>query len=166
MRTILLASAAIIGLTGCSSERSGTITTEDGETSYKVDPGTGDVSMNVTGPDGEQMTLNSGSDVAADLPDGFTVYPGAKVVSSAVINQGDGKSAIIAMTTSDSAEKMTAFYRSQAEAAGVKISTELNDGNTRMIAGEGANGIGLTFTTNVSGEGTSGQLMIGEGIGG
>jgi len=165
MRTLLTLSAAALLLTACGSSDEGTIEAEDGETvAYEVDRDGGDTSMRITGEDGQEMVINSGTGSAVDLPDGFSLYPGASVVSTTTMNQGDGQGALVIMQSDSSPEDMVSFYRRQAEAAGVQIQMEMTTNGSMMIGGEGENG--QTFSFNASGADgtTTGQLVVGQGL--
>ena len=77
-RTILVAATSLL-LAACGSERSGSYETEDGEkVDYSVDAGSGESSIDIKSDDGN-MKIRAGADVAVDLPDGFSDYPGAEV---------------------------------------------------------------------------------------
>lgn len=167
MQKSFLVFVSALGLAACGGERSGTIETEDGETvEYSVDSGDGEMTATFQTGDGEG-SIRSGSDVAVDLPDGFSVYPGAKVVTNTVMNTPDGKGAMVVMESDASPEEMVAFYKTAAEKAGFKIGMEMTTDSNVMIAGESAaNGdnptSGFSFSAGREGDKTSGQLMIGD----
>jgi ABC-type glycerol-3-phosphate transport system substrate-binding protein len=104
----------------------------------------GDTRIALQGDDGERVTIQGGQSGQTDLPDGFTVYPGATVTSSTTINTGTGGGVIMVMSSPDGAEKVIDFYRTQAEAAGVTISQNATAGNNRIIGGQSADGLALT----------------------
>ncbi len=165
MRTLLTLSAATVLLAACGGSDEGTIETEDGETvAYEVDRDGGDTSMRITGEDGQEMVINSGTSSAVDLPDGYSLYPGADVVSTTTMNQGDGQGALVIMQSDSTPQDIIAFYRRQAEATGVRIQMEMTTNGSMMIGGEGEDG--QTFSFNASGtEGTTtGQLVVGQGL--
>ena len=88
---LVMAATAALGLAACGSETSGEFTTEDGKDGeYTIDKETGETSMTITDEDGE-ASLRAGSNVPVNLPDGFTLFPGSKVVNNAVVNQPDGQ---------------------------------------------------------------------------
>jgi hypothetical protein len=170
MRAIALfvAGTAALALAACGSETSGEFTTEDGETAeYTVDEDSGETSMTVKGPDGT-ATLRSGAEVPVSLPDGFSLYPGSKVVTNTVVKQADGQGTMVMFETDAAADKVIAHYREQAKAAGFDIQLEMNTNGTLMIGGE-RKGDGSTLSVTASageGAGTSGQLIIGSKTGG
>jgi hypothetical protein len=170
MRAIALfvAGTAALALAACGSETSGEFTTEDGETAeYTVDEDSGETSMTVKGPDGT-ATLRSGAEVPVSLPDGFSLYPGSKVVTNTVVKQADGQGTMVMFETDAAADKVIAHYREQAKAAGFDIQLEMNANGTQMIGGERkSDGATLSVTASASEDaGTSGQLIIGSKTGG
>ena len=162
---ITVAAAALL-LSACGSETSGEFTTEEGETGeYLIDSEDGEATMTVTSPDGD-ITMRSGADVPVDLAGGFTLIPGAKVVSNTVINQADGKGSLVTFTSDKSPQEIADFYRKQAESAGIaiQIETSMNDG--KMLGGENeATGTTFSITAYPGDDGTSGQLTISEEAG-
>ncbi len=165
MRKVSVISAATgaLLLAACGSSDEGTIVTEDGETvEYDVDGDGGDAQITMRGEDGEEVVINSGSGASgADLPDGYSLYPGASVVSTATINQADGQGTMVMMQSDASPEDMVSFYRNQAEGAGITIQMEMTTNGNAMIAGEGEGGTSFSFNATPSDDGTLGQLMVG-----
>jgi hypothetical protein len=160
MRKFSLGIAALL-LAGCGSSDSGTVETEDGTVEYDVERGGGEAQMRFTDDEGNETTINAGADVAASLPDGFTVYPGAQVASSTVMSGNEGQGSMTVMTSSASPQDMIAHYRRQAEAAGFAIEMEMTTNDTMMIGGEGPGGQSFSFNASPSGGETTGMLMIG-----
>jgi hypothetical protein len=159
--TAILGSGMVL-LAACSSEKSGTITTEDGTAEYRVDQSTGETSMTITTDDGK-ATMRSGSDIPVSLPKGFSLFPGTKVLSNTVVNQPGGSGSMVMFETDASAQQVMAHYKQQAEKAGFKIELEANMGGTVMIAGK-READGGSFSVNASpdDEGkTTGQLIVG-----
>jgi hypothetical protein len=157
---------AVLGLSACSSERSGEFTTEEGDTgSYSVDPDSGETNMTITTDEGT-TTLRSGSDVPIDLPLGFSVYPGAEVTSNAVVDHNGGEGSMVIFDTSDSPDDVVSFYREQAEAAGIEIKVDLTINDGRMLGGEGSDGEVFTINVSANEQGANGQLMVGDKLGG
>ena len=91
-------------------------------------------------------------------------YPDAQVVSTTTMNQADGQGALLIMQSDSSPEQMVTFYRRQAEAAGIEIGMEMNSNGNLMIAGESEDGATFSFNASSSGEGTTGQLVVGQGL--
>ena len=61
-------------------------------------------------------------------------------------------------------EEMVTFYRSQAKNAGVEIGMEMNSNGSMMVAGETEDGGTFSFNASSSGDGTTGQLVVGQGL--
>ena len=161
------AGSAALLLTACGSETSGEFTTEDGENAeYTIDKDSGETSMTIKGADGT-ATLRSGAEVPVSLPDGFSLYPGAKVVTNTVVKQPDGQGTMVMFETADPGDKVIAHFREQAKKAGFDIQLEMNTNGTQMIGGERKDGSTLSVTASPGGEaGTTGQLIIGSKSGG
>ena len=157
----VLAGGAAVMLAACGSETSGEFTTESGENAeYTIDEDTGETSMTIKGEDGE-ATLRSGADVPVTLPDGFTLFPGSKVVTNTVVDQPDGKGTMVTFETDAPADKVVAHYRDAAKAAGFDIQLEMTTNGTMMVGGERkADGSSLSVTAT-GGEPTTGQIIIG-----
>lgn len=160
MRKLAILSGALV-LAACGSSESGTIETEDGTVEYEADTDGDGVEMSFTDDDGNETTLVSGSDVEVDLPDGFSIYPGAEVVQSTVIDGAEGQGSMIMMTSSDAPQDMVDHFRSQAEAAGIDIQMEMTSGDTRIIGGEGPDDRFFSFTVSSDGGENTGMLTIG-----
>lgn len=160
MRKIGFGIATALLLAGCGDSDSGTIETEDGTVEYDAGQSGGEAQIRFTDKDGNETVINSGTDVAANLPDGFTVYPGAQVVSGTVVNEAEGRGSMTVMTSSDTPQQMAAHFRRQAEAAGFAIELEMTGSDTVTIGGEAADGRAFTFNGGRSGEVTTGMLMV------
>lgn len=168
MRFVLTSAicASALALAACGSERSGTITNEDGETvEYSVDGSSADsATMRITGPDGEEVIARTGADAPADLPAGFSLYPGAKVLSNMTVsNAAEGTGSTISFESTDSPEKVAKFYRDQAESAGIAIQIDANMNGAHMVAGENeADETSFMVNASQNDDGlTVAQLMIG-----
>lgn len=159
---LAMAGMAALLLAGCGSEGSGTVEDENGEVAhYKVDESSGEVNATLETADGT-ATMRSGADVPVELPRGFTIYPGAEVTTNTVFEQADANGALVTMKAEASPEEMVAFYRKQAEAAGVEISLNMNTDTMQMIGGDAPDGATFSFTATRKDDGTTAQLMVGE----
>ena len=159
----VLTGGAAVMLAACGSETSGEFTTESGENAeYTINEDSGETSMTIKGEDGE-ATLRSGADVPVTLPDGFTLFPGSKVVTNTVVDQPDGKGTMVTFETDAPADKVVAHYRDAAKAAGFDIQLEMTTNGTVMIGGErksDESSISVTATTGDD-SATTGQIIIG-----
>ena len=159
---LAIAGAAALLLAGCGSERSGMFETEGGETgAYSVDASGEEITATIKTPEGS-ATMQSGADVPVDLPRGFSIYPGAEIVTNTVFEQAGSKGALVTMESDAAAAEMIAFYRKQAEGAGIEIELNLDTDTMQMIGGKSADGSPFSFTATKQAEGTTGQLMVGE----
>ena len=167
-KSVMVLAGAALTLAACGSETSGEFTTEEGETAeYTIDKATGETTMTLES-DGGKATLRSGADVPVTLPDGFSLYPGAKVITNTIVDQPDGKGTMVMFETPDAAEAVIAHFRKQAEEAGFDIQIDANMNGSLMIGGERKqDGSTLSVTANThQGDATTGQLIIGSKKGG
>ncbi len=149
-------------LAACGGPGEGSFTNEDGETvDYDIDSSGEESTFTMRGDDGEEIEINTGTSVEADLPGGFTLYPGATVVSTSNVSVNEGKGTIVFMTSSDSPAELADFYKAQAEAAGIAINMENTSATSKMIAGQNEAGDSFTISANATDGGSSAQLMVG-----
>ena len=160
MRHYLTALAALT-LMSCGGPDEGEVTTADGKAEYTVDADGRDSEIRFTDTDGNETVINSGTAVEAELPDGFTVYPGARIVSNTTMSGAQGAGSLVSIASDDPLDEVVAFYRQQAEAAGVEIEMEMKNGEAVMIGGESPDGLFFSFNASPEGGGTSGVLMAG-----
>lgn len=164
MRFVLLTATALT-LAACGSETSGTFEGEDGERgSYTVDSDSGETTATITTEDGT-ATMQTGANVKADLPLGFTVYPGATVLSATNIDSEGEKGSMVMMESSDDPGEIAAFYKKQAEAAGIDIQMDMTVNDGKMLAGEGEDGETFSINATPGDDKTSAQLLVSEGLG-
>lgn len=166
LRTITIAAAAAL-VSACGSETSGEFTTDDGSTGeYTIDQSTGETTARIETDEGT-ATLRSGANVPVELSEGFSIYPGATVISNTVVSHGEGSGNMVMMETTDSPEEVAAHYRKQAEAAGVDIQIEMSINGGKMLGGEGPGGTMFSLNASRDGDGpTQAQLMLGSKLGG
>ncbi|WP_036857565.1 hypothetical protein [Erythrobacter cryptus] len=159
---LVMAGAALtLGLAGCGSEKSGEFTTpEGGKGEYTIDEKSGETRMTITSKEGK-ATLRSGADVPLSLPEGFSLFPGSKVVTNTVVDQPDGKGTLVSFEAAAPAEKVIAHYRDEAKAAGFAIELELTTNGTTMLGAQRKeDGTTLSVTAS-NGETTTGQIIFG-----
>lgn len=155
-----------LALAACGSSDSGKFETDDGETgSYHIDRSGDEADIHIKTDEGE-LHIQSGTGAEADLPRGYSLYPGAKVLSSTRMDRGGGKQGVqVTMQSKASAADMTAFYRKQAEAAGIDIKLEMKTGQGTMISGQAENGDVFSFNANPGDDGTVGSLTVASKMG-
>lgn len=164
VKRLLAMMAGTAMLAACGSDDTATVTIPDGEAEYTVNRDSGEADIQFRGGDGETVSIRSGANLAAELPDGFSIYRGAEVTNSTTLQSSDGAGINVMMTSSDSPERMVEFYRKQAEDAGFSVEMDMKTSNTHMISGR--NGTDGMFSFNAStgsSEETTGHLMIGAG---
>ncbi len=164
MHRIIGVCAATCLLAACGGSDERTIQTEDGEVTYDIDSDGGESTFTFEGEDGGELTMQTGSNVDADLPDGYSVYPGSTVVSSTNMKQADGEGSMVLMTTDDSPDEVVAYYRAQAEAVGITIQSEITANGNKLIGGEGPDGSTFSVNASPSDDGTTVQLLVGRGL--
>lgn len=159
--SLALSLALGLSLVACGSEQSGTFEDgEGGEGTYNVDTENGVTTSEITTPDGTAR-MESGAGVKANLPAGFSIMPGANTVSSSNITTEQGSGSMTMLEVAKPADEVIAFYRKQAEAAGITIQLEMNSNGTQVIGGEGKDGLAFSLTATEAEGKTSAQLMVG-----
>ena len=131
---------------------------------YVVDPETGATRASITNEDGTTIlrTRDGGEGAEAELPRGFTVYPDADIRSTVTVGRGERRSVTMTLASDASPEDMIAFYRAQAEGAGVTVDVQLATDTLSMIGGMAEDGTRFTFQAAREDSGTVGQLTVGQ----
>ena len=132
--------------------------------SYIVDGETGEISARIHREDGTVATMRSGEKVPVRLPAGFTLYPGAEVISNTHVRHGGGNGVLLTMRSGDDPQELAAFYHRQADAAGVAIEMQMKAGRTAMFAGKGPCDLAVSFNVSDETGETVAQLMVGTGM--
>jgi hypothetical protein len=91
--------------------------------------------------EGHEVQVTSSDDLTIELPDGFAPYPGARVNNSRVTVSDQGTKIEVTMQTGASTDQVISFYRQQAQAAGVEISTDEEVGVQRKLEGQAPDGL-------------------------
>ena len=158
-----LAPVAALGLlSACGSQESGSFTSEDGESGeYTIDTETGETTATIKTDEGT-ATMRSGSNVPVELPAGFSVYPGAQVLTNTIVNQAAGSGALVTMMSDDSPDAIAAFYKQQAVDAGIEIQMEMATNGGQILGGQSADGLTFSMIASPSGDGTTVQLTVGD----
>ena len=163
--TILTGAGAM--LAACSAEKSGTVTTPEGDTAeYTIDEASGETSMTIKTPQGD-ATMRSGEAVPVTLPDGFSLFPGSTVVTNTVVNNPDGAGTMVVFEAEAKAGDIIAHFKQAAQKAGYAIEVEATMNDTIMLAGKRKDsGASFMVSTGKMVDGkTSGQLVIGKETG-
>lgn len=87
-------------------------------------------------PQGEAAAIvRSGPEVPVSLPGGFTLYPGASVVSNTVVDRGGQRRVLLVIETPDPVEKVILHYRAEAHAAGMVVEVDLGGSERASFGG-------------------------------
>ena len=122
--------AATVMWTGAACRRSHTITTSDGTLSYQ-DKGKGAGTITVTGKDGKTATMSFNENkVPGDYPKDVPIYSPAKVVMAQ--SNPDKNARQLLLESSDGADKIIAFYKSELENHGWKTEASVGAGALTM----------------------------------
>ena len=119
--------------------------------------------------EGDAVTQQTGKDVKADLPKGFTTYPDATIVANTVTTVGNERQTTIMMDSAAMPAEIAAHYKDQAEDAGMEITVDLGfEANNSVAADRASDGLKLTVSASrgPEDEGTTVMLNIVEGQGG
>jgi hypothetical protein len=151
MRKMVIISVTSLLLAGCNSSDTG------------ASPNGGDdAQVRMNGDDGkEALNVSIGADLAVDMPKGYTLYPGANVITKSNVDQGDSTALVLVMSSKDSPEKLASFYRKQAEAAGVEFSMENTSEGAQTLMGKGPDDTVFSLSALADGSGTTAQLTVG-----
>lgn len=137
MKRILLAVGAmtVLAVAGCG---------DDDKTPAARTPASGATTGPASSPPTPAPAASDAGTSGASIPTFAALYPGAVVENPPVTAQGPGgPGGIVAFTTQDDPETVVAFYRSQAETAGLSTIASLTQGGARAYsAGDGASGAG------------------------
>ena len=131
--------------------------------SWETDPATGETRARINTEDGT-TTLVAGSQVVAQLPRGFTLYPGARILNTINIGREEGRGVLLSMESDDPPASLVDYYRREAQAAGVEVDLDLTTGAMRMIGGQGGTIGNFAFQASREGGRTTGQLTVESGL--
>lgn len=95
----------------------------------------------VDGANGENVTLRTGNAIAApaNLPEFTPLYPGARIESVLEGNGSAGRQGgMVAFRTSDSTEKVAAYYRARLDASGLPERNDVSLNGALILAASAA----------------------------
>lgn len=124
----------------------------------------GETRGSIASADGSVASMTSGPKAPAKLPDGFTVAPGLTVLNSTSVTRGKGSYVMLTMEGPVPVSDIVAFYRKQAEAAGITLTVDVVAPKATTIGGEGAGGRTFSLIATRSGENTGVQLTLSRGL--
>ncbi len=151
---ISLLSTAVV-LAGCASVTETATENAMENMLEKQIGGNADVDMDDNGihVETEEGTFTTGSKLPEDWPEDAPVYPGATVVYSATqaaIEGGGGVSAML--TTSDSADEVTAYYKTQLATDGWTMQLAGSEAGAHFVsATKGNRSVGISIAGNDDG---------------
>ncbi len=126
---------------------------------HVIDPLTGETRITLPAEDG-LATLRAGPNVPLLLPEGFTLFPGARVVTNARVTRPGRASTLVTFEADAPAAAVIAHTRAEAATAGFAIAVDLDTEGTGTIAAtRRVDGATLSLTAT-QGEPTTGQLAI------
>ena len=116
-----------------------TVTTKEGTTTIDGSSSGENGGITVTNDKGEKATFTAGTDVTKNLPSWLPTYAGGQIQGAYDATTAEGRNAMFTVSTSDSVDQVAAFYKSQLEAAGLKVeqsSFEANGQKSIILAGK------------------------------
>lgn len=161
--SLIVAAPLAIGLAACGGEAT------DPTAPQGSSAAAGSSTTTIETPQGETITQQTGKDVIADLPTGFTIFPGANVLANTVTTFGNGRQTTIMMDSGALPAEIAAHYKDEAEEAGMEITIDLGfEGSNSIAADRTSDGLKLTVSASrkEGDEGTTVMLNIVEGQGG
>ena len=120
------------------------------ESKFVVDEESGAIDAAITTDEGT-ATVKSGANAPEELPLGFTLFPGAEVVSNTSFEQKDKTITIISLASDAGPDKLVEHYRKQAEDAGIAIKLEMSVNDGQMIGGDDGKGNTFSLDTKKAG---------------
>jgi hypothetical protein len=154
---VALSLSVCVIVTGCGKSSEHTYASKDGNVTVS---NSGDAThMTVNSANGTAtVEFNSNGGVHAAMPDFAPLYPGAKVTSSVVANNTNGsKGAQVAFTVDAPPSDVIAFYKKDADAAGLPQTLNMSQGDSMMlVAGKDKKSLAVTVTKQDNGS----QVMV------
>ncbi len=131
------------------------------KTEHTIDPATGEARITIPQKDGI-ATLRSGPNVPVSLPEGFSLFAGARIVGNSLVTRpGGGQNALVTFETDAPAADVITHYREQAKAAGFAIAIEQTTGDTTILVAERKGDGARLSATATQGSPATGQLIVG-----
>lgn len=126
---------------------------------YTIDPATGEHRMTIRREDGE-ATLRSGATVPVALPEGFSLFPGTRVIETARVTRPGGEGALVTFEADAPAADLAAHYRDAAISAGFAVAVDLDTNGSRLVTAVRERDDAALTLTATGGPPTTGQLFI------
>lgn len=104
--------------------------------------------------------MRSGPGVPVVLPPGISVYPGARIIETTLVESGGERRILMKFETPDPVAKVMLFHRAQALAANVSLTLDLDGPDVASIGGRTAKGGDFALTAYSSGSRTRAELSL------
>lgn len=124
---------ALVALAGCSDPEPRR--DRDSASAFQESLTAGEERARIADKNGAATTMRTGPEVPAQLPPGFTVYQGAKIVTNTVVEEAGGRRILLVFDSGDPIVDVLGFYRQQADAAGAAITFDLGGGERASLGG-------------------------------
>ncbi len=163
-RCVLFPLFAALSLSACGDEPNDGMPGEEGAQAEYSLPGASssseETSSSIKGPNGEEVVAKTGGDNDSSLPEGFSIYPGAKVVENTSVAEPGGQSSVTMMLESaDGPEKIASYYKDLAEKAGMEIKIDMALDTSHTVGGDRASD-GAKMTVSATREPVSGATEV------
>jgi hypothetical protein len=157
--SLLLVSLICLGAiaAGCNKEKAAEKAAEKATGGQvDIDSKTGQVNMKQKGPDGKETEVQLGQNTTlpADFPKSVPVYPGAKIMASVSISQGENGH-MLTLSTQDSVGAVLEFYKKNL--SGFKVDGELGGADTTILT---MSSDSMTVSVTASKSSADGSTMI------
>lgn len=128
--------------------------------SFALDPASGETRARIAAAGGATGRMRSGERVPVALPRGFTLYPGARVVSNTLVEGGGERRVLLIFETGDPLAKVVGFYRGQAEAARARLTLDLVSDTAASLGSSMPGGFEFALTAHRSAAITRAELSF------
>lgn len=151
---------AVLSLAACSDSVSPPPPRETPAASYGSHSGSGEVRARIVPPGESAVTLRSGPRVPIRLPPGFTLYPGATVLTNTRVERGGVERTLVRFQTSATLDILVEFYQAQASRAGASLSLGLAGRDHASIGGKLRSGTVFALSARRMGGKTRAELSF------
>lgn len=158
MRATSLLLAGLVCLAGCDQNKHEAISVQDKNGNVAVS-GNGQ-HFSIHSSDGKS-TVNidtNGGAAVGSLPSFISVYPGAKVMTSATGTSTSGTGGTLVLEIKASPAEVLGFYKQKATGAGFKEEASMNMGGTQMFTAKSGDRTVQIVTSDAGGGATHAQV--------
>ena len=158
MRATSFLLAGLVCLAGCDQNKHENVTIRDKDKNVTI---SGDGQhFSIHSSDGKQtvdINTNGGAAVG-NLPSFVSVYPGAKVMTSATGTSATGTGGTLVLEIKASPAEVLGFYKQKATSAGFKEEASMNMGGTQMFTAKSGDRTIQIVTSSGDGGATHAQV--------